>query len=442
MFHARHLDGFGQVNAMIEPSGDSHCRSSLYRLAAVFPSRRSCTLRPLVLALFFFTTSPAFAIYVGTEVEKVPVARLIENLENIVKENPASAEALLNLGRAHGMAYAQKSDPLNVTKAYHGIAPPAVPFGPVMDAADASQKAAAKVHLDAALKDYQQALALDHENLVVRLGLAWLTEQAGQRDDAVKQYRKLAADIWDKEQKLQSTDFDGYSLTGEVASYLLPLLDAEKDKREIEVLKGHVDTLGKLPYPVTPIVVPLADGLSASDLESPNARVAFDVDGSGLGHEWSWITPKAAWLVNDPKHNGKITSGRQLFGTVTFWMFWKNGYGPLAALDDNRDGSLTGKELDGLALWHDADSNGVADAGEVKPLSAYGIVALSSKWQTLTDTKDRIAFSPDGVSFANGRTRPTYDLILNGHRGIHAVMRSQDTSASKPRIGPGSNLPG
>jgi hypothetical protein len=52
---------------------------------------------------------------------------------------------------------------------------------------------------------------------------------------------------------------------------------------------------------------------------------------------------------------------------------------PLAALDDDHDGILTGKELAGLALWRDANGNGVADPGEVKPLSAYGIVALSCR---------------------------------------------------------------
>ena len=158
--------------------------------------------------------------------------------------------------------------------------------------------------------------------------------------------------------------------------------------------------------------VPLADGLMAADLEAPEARVAFDVDGSGLGREWSWITPEAAWLVYDRKAEGKITSGRQLFGNVTFWMFWSNGYGPLDALDSNRDGTLTGEELAGLALWHDANGNGVADPGEVKPLSAYGIVAVSTKWQTLPDHPDKIAISPTGVTFQDGATRPTFDLIL------------------------------
>ena len=389
-------------------------------------------MRLLWLVVFLAATSPAFGRFVGVEVERVPVARLIENLQQIAKDNPTSVEAQLNLGRAHGMAYAQKSDPLTVPKAYHGMEPPAVSSGDVTTTADATLGAAAQAHLEAALKAYRQASELDKDNLVIHLGLAWLTEQAGRKDDAVKQYRTIAAEAWEKEKGLTMLGLGGQTLTGEVASYLVPLLDAEKDKREIETLKDHVATLGKLPYPVTPIAVPLADGLTAADLEAPDARVTFDVDGSGLGREWSWITPKAAWLVSDPRRDGKINSGRQLFGNVTFWMFWNNGYAPLAALDDNGDGILTGNELADLALWRDANGNGVAEPAEVKPLSAYGIVALSYKWQTLNDQPDQIAFSPNGVVFQDGKTRPTFDLVLKAQLGFQATFRTPNASGNSP----------
>ncbi|MGJ5208189.1 hypothetical protein [Bradyrhizobium sp. HKCCYLR20261] len=369
-------------------------------------------MRVLFFLVVLAATSPALGRYIAVEVEQVPVARLIENLKKIATDNPSSVEAWLNLGRAHGMAYAQKADPLTVPKAYHGMAPPIVPFGVVTSAAGPALGAASWVHLQAALTAYKHALELDKDNLVIQLGIAWLTEQAGNRDDAVKQYRRIAAAAWEKEKSLTWLGLGGQTLTGEVVSYLIPLLSAVWDKREIETLKERVATLGKLPYVVTPIVVPLADGLAPADLEAPEAQVTFDVDGSGLGREWSWISPKAAWLVSDSMRDGKITSGRQLFGSVTFWMFWSNGYAPLAALDDNRDGVLSGDELAGLALWHDANGNGVADPGEVKPVSAYGIVALSCKWQTLDGNADKIAFSPDGVVFQDGKTRPSFDLVL------------------------------
>jgi hypothetical protein len=45
-------------------------------------------------------------------------------------------------------------------------------------------------------------LELDKGNLVIHLGLAWLTEQAGRKDDAVKQYRTIATEAWEKEKRL------------------------------------------------------------------------------------------------------------------------------------------------------------------------------------------------------------------------------------------------
>ena len=75
-----------------------------------------------------------------------------------------------------------------------------------------------------------------------------------------------------------------------------------------------------------------------------------------------------------------ITSALQWFGNVTFWLFWSNGYEPMRALDDNADGELSGAELRHLAIWHDRNRDGVSDAGEVRPLAAHGIVALSCRY--------------------------------------------------------------
>src|SRR5262249_4614643 len=141
------------------------------------------------------------------------------------------------------------------------------------------------------------------------------------------------------------------------------------------------------------------------------ARVAFDADGSGLKKRWTWLTPKAGWLVYDPSHKGNVTSALQMFGGVSFWTFWDNGYQALALLDDNHDGELTGPELDSLAIWHDANGDGVCDPGEVRPLSYYGIVAISCRGEARADA-DCPAFARRGVRFADGRTRPTFDLIL------------------------------
>ena len=56
--------------------------------------------------------------------------------------------------------------------------------------------------------------------------------------------------------------------------------------------------------------------------------------------------------------------------------------------------------------------DGVSDAGEVRPLAAHGIVALSCHY-VAGDGVRVAALSPNGARLADGRTRPTYDVILN-----------------------------
>jgi hypothetical protein len=262
-------------------------------------------------------------------------------------------------------------------------------------------------------REFKEAVKLAPDNLRARLGYAWTLEQSGETKAAAKEYRGLIEDAWKKEKDLKvAEDLGGHTVVAEAAGYLIPLLDKEKDKKEIATLTERAEHLGKLPRWITPIAVPLRDGLRARDIEDRNAAVAFDADGSGLKRKWTWVTKDAGWLVYDPKGKGVVTSGLQMFGGVTFWLFWETGYDALASLDDNGDGVLTGDELKGLAIWHDANGNGICDPGEVKPLSAYGIVAVSCRFERDPNHPDRIAFSPNGVTFQSGKTRPTFDIIL------------------------------
>ena len=85
---------------------------------------------------------------------------------------------------------------------------------------------------------------------------------------------------------------------------------------------------------ITPILVPLQADTDLADLVDAHAQVLFDLGGSWLARPWGWITPNAAWLVFDPQRSERITSGLELFGNVTFWIFWQDGYEALRALDE------------------------------------------------------------------------------------------------------------
>jgi hypothetical protein len=357
------------------------------------------------------------ARFVSPDLERVPVERLVKNLQEVVDKEPKNVQARYNLARVHAMAYALKNDTCEINKRgtnpapWFGNTPAVVPFKSV-ETKDKDQLEQAKKHLQKAISTYGDVLKLQADYLPAQLGLAWCVEQSGDKVEAIKAYRKVIEAGWETEGKLTRGPLGGNYITKEAAGYLIPLLDTEKDGKEIDTLNVRVAQLNKLPRPVTPIAVPLKDGLTWRDLEDRNAAVGFDVDGTGLGKRWSWITKDAGWLVYDPHKTGKITSGLQLFGNVTFWCFFDNGYEALRCLDDNADGVLTGSELDGIAIWHDANGDGICQPEEIRPLSYYGVAGMSCAWQTDTSHPDRIAFSPAGVVLRDGSTRPTFDLIL------------------------------
>jgi hypothetical protein len=87
-------------------------------------------------------------------------------------------------------------------------------------------------------------------------------------------------------------------------------------------------------------------------------------------------------------------------------VFWSDGFEALRALDDNRDGELTGAELGGLALWRDANMNGVSEPGEVLPVEVHGIAGLAVRGER---TRRDLITARGGVRFDDGATRPLYD---------------------------------
>jgi hypothetical protein len=104
-----------------------------------------------------------------------------------------------------------------------------------------------------------------------------------------------------------------------------------------------------------------------------------------------------------------------MFGNVTFWIFWRDGYEALRSLDDDGDGVLRGAELRGVALWQDRNGNGICDSGEVRPVSEWGITEISCAGEMHSTG---IAWSPKGVTFTDGESRPTYDWIAPSRTSV------------------------
>jgi tetratricopeptide (TPR) repeat protein len=416
-------------------------------------------MRNTLLALLTLWMTPATqGMYMKLDVEKVPVARVIENLERRLVTEPENHDLHYQLARSHAMAATPGVENLNVIK---DKASPKI-NGTIQFAEGSGgngtpenghgqrRKETQKVdfgekHLGAAIKHYETAMALmrsskDRERNAwlirpLMLGYAWCLDKAGRRDEAIEAYRQTLAIAWhveitcdfNEEDWFNGVKYDVHALkdpvnpeplftlhtnigpgvcfTEESIGYLLDLLDTKKDAIEINQLNSRKKTVAGIGRSITPILIPLTDAPFAG-LVNPKANVAFDLDGSGQSRQWGWITPNAAWLVFDGKQTGQITSGLQMFGSVTFWIFWRDGYQALGSLDANGDGLLNGAELNGLALWQDINGNGISESGEVKPLATYGIDQLSCRGEY---AGPGLRQSPQGIRFKDGSVRPSYD---------------------------------
>jgi hypothetical protein len=421
-------------------------------------------MRYALLALLTLWLSPRCrALYAHIDTEKVPIERILMNLESKLKLQPDSFDLHYQLARVYAMAAFSESEELPVYQSgeYHqGRVRYSEAGGdngtPVNGGFRAERNQGLKgrdigKNLSRALRHYEESLRLMRKSgdldqvrwhvKPVQLGYAWCLDKAGLRTQALEVYRQTFCiawqtevegefDIgyWKKGGRLELKDLtkdvgmtsdgrtsgarrhhrslgDGIVFSEECISYMLRILDKHKDATEIGILNQHKGRLATMTRMVTPILIPLSEA-SFETLVDRDAGVAFDLDGSGLSRHWGWITPKAAWLVFDAKESGQITSGLQMFGNVTFWVFWRDGYQSLGSLDANGDQLLEGEELRGLALWHDANRNGISEPGEVKPLSAHGIDQLSCRSESIGPD---LRHSLRGVRFKDGTTRPSYD---------------------------------
>jgi hypothetical protein len=158
---------------------------------------------------------------------------------------------------------------------------------------------------------------------------------------------------------------------------------------EVEELKDTVQAYGMCDH--SPIVLDLdGDGLTAS---APHAGVRFDLFGVGASVRTAWPTGGDALLAIDLDGDGRIASGRELFGEATRGGY-SDGFAALAALDDwiaggNGDGVIDASDaaFSRLVLWRDADRDGVSDDGELAALWTEEIVALPLSHAT-SDARD------------------------------------------------------
>lgn len=331
----------------------------------------------------------------------VPTDKLLAGLEKKAAANPKDAHLQYLLGRVNAIAYAQNSTTFQVLKEDPGR-PWFGPMDPGYPPRTVESKGARK-RLEQAVAHYRKAIELDPKDDLSRMGLAWCLEESGQRQKAIEQYRKVY------QSATKSNPF-GPGVREESGRRLLALLDPKQDAAEIAAVKAEVERLAAMPRAVTPVLVPLERGTEFEQLVNPAAAVRFDLDGSGRRFAWGWPTERAGWLVYRDRHD-QARSGLQLLGGVTWWVFWKNGYEAMSALDEDGNGWLEGPELEHLHVWCDRDHDGVEQPEEELSLDQLGIVGLSCAW---VEHREGFPYSPRGIRYRDGGRGASYDWMPEG----------------------------
>jgi hypothetical protein len=168
----------------------------------------------------------------------------------------------------------------------------------------------------------------------------------------------------------------------------------------------------------SPIVLDLADNdYSFSGIDDP---VAFDLDADGTRERVTWTARGApiAFLALDRTGNGVIDNGAELFGNHTLMpsgAVARNGFDALSAFDSNGDGIIDANDAiwPRLLLWVDANHDGVCQPGELSPLAAYGITALSfnAHWSGRQDANGN-TLRYEALYYRGRVAKPYYDVYF------------------------------
>lgn len=156
------------------------------------------------------------------------------------------------------------------------------------------------------------------------------------------------------------------------------------------------------------------------------SKVNYSFTGADAAIHTGWVGDGTGLLayVNGA---GDVTNGTQLFSGASFFASGATtGFQALAALDSNKDGVVDANDsaFSNLAVWVDANKNGVAEAGELESLSSLGIksIGLSTR-TTLENVGGNIITEVGTVTFNNGTTETIDDVrfATGGGAGVTSL---------------------
>jgi Ca2+-binding RTX toxin-like protein len=151
------------------------------------------------------------------------------------------------------------------------------------------------------------------------------------------------------------------------------------------VNKSVTDACNWTPPPSDPLILDLdGDGIRTSGINSARP-ILFDHDGDHIKTATGWVGAGEAILVRDLDGNGKIDSGRELFGDNTLLTHGEragqmaaHGFEALADLDSNGDAVFDANDatLAGVKLWKDSNQDGISQHNEIFTFEQLGVHSI------------------------------------------------------------------
>jgi hypothetical protein len=193
------------------------------------------------------------------------------------------------------------------------------------------------------------------------------------------------------------------------------------------------------------------------ELTSVADGVSFDISGTGSPIRMAWTTPgsKNAFLALDRDHDGKVDSGKELFGNYTPQppSVEPNGFLALAVFDmpangGNDDGVIDQNDsiYSHLVLWIDENHDGISQPSELHSLSELGLFSISVSYRESKKTDQfgnqfryRSAVNPDVKTNQPRDGRWAYDVFFatqarnSGSSARYSIQREL-LAELKPRI--------
>ena len=179
---------------------------------------------------------------------------------------------------------------------------------------------------------------------------------------------------------------------------------------------------------------PLAIELYGEELLTTSVEdgVSFDMDGDGMAEQTAWLKKGSGFLVWDKNGDGMVNDGTEMFGEATVMSDGKraeNGVEASKDLDSDNNNIINQyDELWGeLRIWHDENSNGKTEEGELSLLSDWDIQSISLDFAeiNLKDEADNKILFESEVVLENGERRKVADIDFQNDKGIYNELAGE-----------------